>query len=278
LRRNFLLTTWLAFALLYGGAISAQWLFLREQALDDVKEHALALTEALRMELGEKVNLSAFLSRLGEPASYQVFNRVVLNKVGTLGLLKVKIFDQDSSIIYATDPELRGIHVQDDEVTEALHGEIGQGLITSDVYTRKYGQPTEQTMTETYVPLADTSGGRAKFVLEAYHDFAGPRAHFRRNAFLNGAVLTVLVALALGLISWVYYRARKLESEVASLTTLLPICAHCKKIRVEHADRPNQWVPVEQYFALIDSVDFSHTVCDECLALHYPPRPAGSQP
>ncbi|MDO8546170.1 MAG: PAS domain S-box protein [Nitrospirales bacterium] len=50
------------------------------------------------------------------------------------------------------------------------------------------------------------------------------------------------------------------------LRGLLPICAHCKKIR----DDQGQWHAVETYVQERADVDFSHGICPDCLNRHYP--------
>jgi len=50
------------------------------------------------------------------------------------------------------------------------------------------------------------------------------------------------------------------------LRGLLPICAHCKKIR----DEQGQWHAVETYVQARADVDFSHGICPDCLNRHYP--------
>lgn len=50
------------------------------------------------------------------------------------------------------------------------------------------------------------------------------------------------------------------------LRGLLPICAHCKKIR----DDQGQWHAVETYVRERADVDFSHGICPDCLNKHYP--------
>lgn len=54
--------------------------------------------------------------------------------------------------------------------------------------------------------------------------------------------------------------------EVENLRGLLPICASCKKIR----DDGGYWKSVEEYFSHRGKVDFSHTLCPECIRTLYP--------
>ncbi|TLY29639.1 MAG: PAS domain S-box protein [Nitrospirae bacterium] len=53
--------------------------------------------------------------------------------------------------------------------------------------------------------------------------------------------------------------------QIKVLQGILPICAHCKKIRDEH----DQWQPLEIYISERSNADFSHGLCQECLDKHY---------
>jgi PAS domain-containing protein len=55
-------------------------------------------------------------------------------------------------------------------------------------------------------------------------------------------------------------------SEITRLRQFLPICAYCKKIR----DDKNYWSSVEQFFTETGNVDFTHSICPECLKKEYP--------
>ena len=59
---------------------------------------------------------------------------------------------------------------------------------------------------------------------------------------------------------------RKALHEVETLRGLLPICASCKRIR----DDEGFWNQLEEYFSKNTSVNFSHTLCPECIEKLYP--------
>ncbi|MBD3315555.1 MAG: hypothetical protein GF344_07185 [Chitinivibrionales bacterium] len=59
---------------------------------------------------------------------------------------------------------------------------------------------------------------------------------------------------------------RKALDEVVALRELLPICAQCKRIR----DDKGYWRNVETYFSERRNVDFSHTMCPDCIRRLYP--------
>ena len=60
--------------------------------------------------------------------------------------------------------------------------------------------------------------------------------------------------------------------EIQTLHGILPICVHCKKIRLEHqqAEDPNSWVTIEEYIGSRTKAEFSHGICPICAAKHYP--------
>ena len=53
---------------------------------------------------------------------------------------------------------------------------------------------------------------------------------------------------------------------VKTLRGLLPICAHCKRIR----DDKGEWTQVEQYVRARTDAQFSHGICPDCLEKMYP--------
>ena len=54
--------------------------------------------------------------------------------------------------------------------------------------------------------------------------------------------------------------------EVKTLSGLLPICAHCKKIR----DDKGYWNQLEAYLGQHSDITLSHGICPECFSEHYP--------
>jgi len=55
-------------------------------------------------------------------------------------------------------------------------------------------------------------------------------------------------------------------ARIKTLTGLLPICAHCKKIR----DEAGNWTAIELYVRDRTEANFSHGICPECAKLFYP--------
>ena len=59
---------------------------------------------------------------------------------------------------------------------------------------------------------------------------------------------------------------REALDEVKKLSGLLPICAHCKKIR----DDKGYWQQIESYLQQHSEAQFSHGICPDCLEKLYP--------
>jgi two-component system cell cycle response regulator len=55
-------------------------------------------------------------------------------------------------------------------------------------------------------------------------------------------------------------------TEVKTLSGLLPICAHCKKIR----DDKGYWNQIETYMAKRIDVEFTHGICPSCAKIFFP--------
>ncbi len=53
---------------------------------------------------------------------------------------------------------------------------------------------------------------------------------------------------------------------VKLLQGILPICAWCKKVR----DDGDYWHTVEEYISTNSEAEFSHSICPDCMAKHYP--------
>ncbi len=60
-------------------------------------------------------------------------------------------------------------------------------------------------------------------------------------------------------------------ARIKRLEGILPICSHCKKIRLKGADPKNKegWLPVEQYISEKTEALFSHSICPDCMKTVY---------
>jgi ligand-binding sensor domain-containing protein len=89
---------------------------------------------------------------------------------------------------------------------------------------------------------------------------------------IGGVVGLIMVALVRWRTARLARHARELEAAVAEamssakvLRGLLPICAHCKKVR----DDGGYWTRIEDYISRHSEADFSHGFCPDCVEKHY---------
>ncbi len=59
---------------------------------------------------------------------------------------------------------------------------------------------------------------------------------------------------------------KKALEENSNLKKILPICACCKKIRDNHG----KWYQLEDFISKVSNINFTHSICDECLNNYYP--------
>ncbi|MFP4526950.1 MAG: hypothetical protein ACLFQX_00255 [Candidatus Kapaibacterium sp.] len=104
--------------------------------------------------------------------------------------------------------------------------------------------------------------------------------------FLGGSALTVLMAYAVGWLRDMYmllmdeldYKQKlheelenqmaelqKAQSELKTLSGLLPICSSCKRIR----DDMGYWFQIEEYISDRTEAQFSHGLCPTCMKKYY---------
>lgn len=74
-------------------------------------------------------------------------------------------------------------------------------------------------------------------------------------------------AMAFELLRMLSQRIRAIEKTIVdAIDGLLPICAHCKKIREDDGS----WVSIEKYITEHSEAEFSHGLCPDCVKELYP--------
>ena len=98
-------------------------------------------------------------------------------------------------------------------------------------------------------------------VLDIPHVLLGGAAtpiNWRESVFES-----IVIAVVGGLIIRHTY---KLLTRVSYLESILPVCASCKKIRLD----PEFWQGIEQFVEERSKSEFTHGICPECIAKYYP--------
>lgn len=264
---RFLLWAGFIFLCLYGAGLAVQWTLLFRQAIRDAERDAGLATELLAQDIISTAPLQSLMDGRDPSERYAALRNLVHGKLGKFGLREGKVYDTEGRILYADESSLVGERLPfTEEFAAALRGETASRILTEKGYEARYGVAAPTTAVETYVPVEE--GGAVRFVVEAYKDFTPVRGQLVRTVVASAASFGAVVALALGALAWAYRRIHRLEAQVQTLESLLPICSYCKKIRVEEEGRPTHWVAVEQYFQDRDQVEFTHGICKDCMDLH----------
>lgn len=99
---------------------------------------------------------------------------------------------------------------------------------------------------------------------------AGAAAYLVKPPFADQIERAIVIALArhsdLLQLRKLNYRLKKALAEIKTLQGILPICAHCKKIRNEQGN----WQQIEIYVENHSRAEFSHGICPECIREHFP--------
>lgn len=265
-RRRFLLLAAVTLLGLYGTGLAVLATTLWDQAIADAEHHARVLTRLLASEIEATAPLGQTLEHLDQPGRRQILERLLRPKLERFEMLRSRLYDRDGRVVYSDDGELTGrILLNDPLLRQALAGATVSRRITPDEYKRRYGSSVHGPLVETYLPLAERTGAPARYVFEGYQDFGPATARLWRILAASATVLALGTVMALGILIYAYWRIHRLVSKVETLEGLLPICASCKKIRVEDETRPPRWVPVEEFFGARDRVEFSHGMCPACV-------------
>jgi hypothetical protein len=86
------------------------------------------------------------------------------------------------------------------------------------------------------------------------------------GAFWDAVTNRAYVLIVIGATVMLSVARKRAEEDIKVLYGLLPICCYCKKIR----DDKGYWQQVERYIAARSEVDFSHGLCPDCGAKHFP--------
>ena len=108
-------------------------------------------------------------------------------------------------------------------------------------------------------------------------DLSEIRAPFIKAVLWSGLIAlvlilagtTVFIKVSEPIITKLHMTVSQLEkslSEVKTLKGIVPICSYCKKIR----DDQGYWAQVESYISKHTNADFSHGICPDCMAEHFP--------
>ena len=88
--------------------------------------------------------------------------------------------------------------------------------------------------------------------------FTPTRAHINWDEVIVESLYISFLAAGTAFATW------RLVHRIRFLEGFMPICAHCKKIKVE-----GEWRPVEDVVSSRSEATFTHGFCPECAEQHY---------
>lgn len=114
-----------------------------------------------------------------------------------------------------------------------------------------------------------TTHGIGPFVTKNFFQTAKVLQFFILACFLTALPLGIAVETRRRLTQALAAKARTLQlalDEIKTLRGILPICAHCKKIRTDEGE----WERIELFLKQRTHADFSHAICPACADEHWP--------
>ncbi len=96
-------------------------------------------------------------------------------------------------------------------------------------------------------------------IFDLQHAFLGapPQPWVWQESFFQMLVVIILAVIVIII-------TRNLFKRLQYLRGFLPVCANCKKIRLE-----NEWIPIEKYITEHSEAVLSHGMCPECVEKFY---------
>ncbi|MBU4199408.1 MAG: response regulator [Verrucomicrobia bacterium] len=88
---------------------------------------------------------------------------------------------------------------------------------------------------------------------------------FDRRMLVNSIQYSIVRKAALMEKDLLIAKQQQAINKTSALNGLLPICAHCKKIR----DGQNSWYEMETFFQARTNIRFSHGICPACASAYY---------
>jgi len=200
-------------------------------------------------------------------------------------LKKLKIFSKSGEVLYSTNVSDIG-HVNNRKyLSDVLTlGKVHSKFIHRDSESLE-GQKLAVDVMEIYVPLI--SGGQVLGAFEIYYNITARKIQLDKLLSRSSVIVFTLAFVLLLVIVLLLFKENKttferkqaeverenliveLQEAVAKinkLNGLLPICAHCKKIR----DDKGYWNQLEAYIREHSEAEFSHSICPDCAQKHYP--------
>lgn len=200
-------------------------------------------------------------------------------------LKRLKVFSKSGEVLYSTNVSDIGLVNNRNYLNEVLTlGKVHSKFIHRDAESLE-GQKMAVDVVEIYVPLI--SGGQVLGAFEIYYDITARKIQLDKLLSRSSVIVFTLAFILSTVIVLLLFKENKTSVErkraeaereklikelqdaiarINKLNGLLPICAHCKKIR----DDKGYWNQIESYIREHSEAEFSHGICPECAQKLYP--------
>jgi hypothetical protein len=266
---------WLTFcALLLGLFVPLmvrEYIEVRAEGIHDAEWHSASMAMLLQRDLSYLHPLYQIIDNLDDEGHFEELDQHVKNKIGYMGLLLFKVYDPEGKVIYSNDPSLIGKKYAENSL---LNESLGSGLVSEIVSQREfkenYGSEANVDVVEVNMPISGDDGSDSRYILGFYFDYSPIQRRVNDLLVLKLGSLTFIFFVVTIILFVLFRKKQQLENKVEILESILPICQHCKKIRLETAGKADSWLTIESYFSSQSKVKFSHGICDDCMSEHYP--------
>ncbi len=177
---------------------------------------------------------------------------VVDDDTDTLKLTSLIVTRCGHEPIAVTDSSKALEALADNKIQIVISDWVMPGLSGLDLVKALRARPARQSYVY-FIVLTGTKLGNINF-MEAMD--AGADDYMQKPA--NKELLGVRLRVAERILS--------LGAEVNTLKELIPVCSYCRRVRRDD----NAYESIEAYISKNSSIRFSHGLCPDCVAKHYP--------
>ena len=269
--KQFLCVSFLLMLLVFLPLMVLEYVSVRAEGVHDAEWHTVSMAKLLNSNLSHHHPIHQIVDNIQDPQNFAELDNHVNEKIGFLGLVLFRICDRNGKIVYSNDHGLIGHHHQNSQLFSDI---LSQGLVSKvmsrEEFQEEYGRPIEVDVVEVDFPITRPGSEIIDYIIGFYYDYSPIQSRMKTLIMSSLGGLFLLYLVVTTVIFFLFRGKRLLESKVEMLESILPICSHCKNIRIERPGEPSCWQPVEKYFSSENHLKFTHGICDECLGVHYP--------
>lgn len=238
------------------------------------------------VQLASHLILSGLQNKIPfETSSFDKTDALLLQEITAhFNLLKIKMFSKTGEIVFSTESSEIGTQ----NTKEYFYNFVAKGKVVTKVVKKNQMSMEDKLVkidvVECYVPIMISDNFSGAF--EIYMDITSRLIQI--NKLYYKILLVVLLLVTVFIISMLIllrYSGKNIQmkqiaekekeklitelqaalGKIKILNGMIPICAHCKKIR----DDKGYWNRIESYINVGSDSDLSHSICPDCAQKYY---------